>query len=315
MADWSDPYGRCYPSYSQIAGKARVSRASVACAITRLVELGEVERTSKGHAPPQTEDEPLNIRRQYRNSYRILLINIHREVVQPLDHYQDQAVSNFDREVVQPLDQQVVQTPDHHSKEVVQTPDGRSPNPRLEVVQSTRSHIRIRPSVQPSLDRQRPKRAAAAAEHKKITPEVAKAEAIRLFWNATVTHPLQPISSLTKKRQRDITQALTRHTLVQWRDIISRVETSEFCRGGGERQWVASFDWLIASDDAAVKILEGRYHDTTRRQAFSAKELKAAAAHRSRVTMGRCNHDPSCPTTDDCIEQWAIVLRGHASSA
>lgn len=314
MADWADHHGRCYPSYSQIAGKARVSRASVASAIARLIDLGELERTSKGHAPPKSDDEPPNIRRQYRNSYRILLINKHLEVVQPLDYFPEISES-LGKEVVQPLDQEVVQTPDYLKREVVQTPDGGSPVAGLEVVQSTRSHIRIRPSVQPSIDRQKqqPTKSAAAARAKptRTTDE----EQIKNLWNQMVTHPLKPVSFLTLKRIANLRAALARHPLDKWQDIISRVETSSFCRGGGDRGWVASFDWLIGSDDAVVKILEGRYDESTTRQAFSAAELTAAAAHRARVTMGRCTHDPTCADKNACIIEWAISLRGHASSA
>lgn len=74
MADWCNHSGICYPSYGQIARKARVSRTSVTSAIRRLIALGELERVTRGHAPTAgEEDVPRSIERQRRNRYRVLL--------------------------------------------------------------------------------------------------------------------------------------------------------------------------------------------------------------------------------------------------
>ena len=44
-------------------------------------------------------------------------------------------------------------------------------------------------------------------------------------------------------------------------DVMHRIARSRFLRGGGERGWVATFDWLIRNDTSAVRILEGVYDD------------------------------------------------------
>lgn len=101
MADWADHNGRCYPSYAQIATKARVSRATVIAAIGALVDLGELERVPHGQAPGDDDEAPAKVRSQWRNLYRIALLKPKAQVVQPLDHLETAA--NVD-EVEQSLD-------------------------------------------------------------------------------------------------------------------------------------------------------------------------------------------------------------------
>lgn len=143
MADWANHIGRCYPSYGQIASKARVSRATAIAAIQELIDLGEIERVEGGQEPTPTDDEdedaPRNVRSQWRNLYRIRLVKPKRQVVQPGDHLSPP---------------QVVQSSDHLSRskksEVVQSASAGSPIHAAQVVQSTDLHIRIRPSGRPS---------------------------------------------------------------------------------------------------------------------------------------------------------------------
>lgn len=150
MADWADHQGRCYPSFAQIARKARVFRSSVATAIRDLTALGELERVTRGHGPTTADedDDPQTVRSQWRNVYRILLIR-RPKVVQPAGDEVDQQP---DDQVGQPDDHQpeistdppqVGQSPDHLKKTG-------SPIDCEEVVQSTDAHIRKEPSVDPS---------------------------------------------------------------------------------------------------------------------------------------------------------------------
>jgi len=154
MADWADHQGRCYPSFAQIARKARVSRASVATAIRDLIALGELERVTRGHGPSSADedDDPQTVRSQWRNVYRILLIR-RPKVVQPLD---DQVGQSSDHptilEVAQSLDHPSEISTDH--PQVAQSLDhlqnAGSPIDSVQVVQSTHAHIRKEPSVEPS---------------------------------------------------------------------------------------------------------------------------------------------------------------------
>jgi hypothetical protein len=59
---------------------------------------------------------------------------------------------------------------------------------------------------------------------------------------------------------------LRQRSLDDWGIVIDRIAASSFCRGKGNRGWVADFDWLLDSE-TAVRVLEGRYDDETVRQA------------------------------------------------
>lgn len=88
LADWADHGGRCYPSYHQIARKARVSRRTAVDAIQELVQLGELALVPRGHQPGRFDDEgPRPARVQRRNLYQILLMKPRREVGQPLHQH------------------------------------------------------------------------------------------------------------------------------------------------------------------------------------------------------------------------------------
>lgn len=50
------------------------------------------------------------------------------------------------------------------------------------------------------------------------------------------------------------------YTLEQFRDIFRRAEASSFLKGANDRNWTASFDWII-KDANMAKILSGNYDD------------------------------------------------------
>lgn len=60
-----------------------------------------------------------------------------------------------------------------------------------------------------------------------------------------------------------------------WRDVIFKINQSDFCLGKTAGGWVANFDFLIKPNSAS-KALEGNYDN--RRQAISGKEPRQSAA-------------------------------------
>jgi biotin operon repressor len=142
MADWANHSGLCYPSYKQIAEKARVSRASVAKAITHLVELGEIERVTHGHTPTDGEDDEVSrsVERQWRNLYRILLVKPKgQQAAQPVDHLNG-------AKVAQPVDH--LSSSSSETGSPIHPPPG-SPIEAREVVQFGFAY-KERPSDRPS---------------------------------------------------------------------------------------------------------------------------------------------------------------------
>jgi len=66
---------------------------------------------------------------------------------------------------------------------------------------------------------------------------------------------------LSAKRRRAVISRLSETPdLSRWEAGIKRAASSKFCSGGGDRKWVADFDWLIRPD-TLTHIEEGRYDD------------------------------------------------------
>lgn len=131
-------------------------------------------------------------------------------------------------------------------------------------------------------------------------------EGFLLAWNETIGPPLKPVTTLTPKRTRLIRARLTERPIDVWREIVARIADSSFCLGA--KGWIASFDWLIASPDPAVKTLEGQYDDHV-----SENELTAAREHQFR-TGGGCRHEPRCADWRTCVRPLALVLRTQRAS-
>lgn len=79
------------------------------------------------------------------------------------------------------------------------------------------------------------------------------------LWNQVADPALPRAQDLTDTRHKHATARLReRPALDQWRGIVERINTSDFCRGQNDRGWVASFDWML-KPDTPVKVLEGKY--------------------------------------------------------
>lgn len=133
-----------------------------------------------------------------------------------------------------------------------------------------------------------------------------RAEDFAALWNAITHPPIARCRDLTSMRRRKIKARLTERSWEDWERVFQRIQASSFCRGGSERGWVASFDWVIGSPDVAVKVLEGKYDDRAKpERPFTATEV--ADAKRVRANwFGVCKHDPACKGSQACI---ATIIR------
>ena len=95
----------------------------------------------------------------------------------------------------------------------------------------------------------------------------ARAQDLVEAWNATTHPPIPRCRELTDGRRRQIrSRMLKRPKLAEWVAIFARIQASAFCRGeipgrDGKAGWVADFDWILANDTNAAKVLEGKYDD------------------------------------------------------
>lgn len=64
--------------------------------------------------------------------------------------------------------------------------------------------------------------------------------------------------SLSDNRKKAIKARMNTYTLEQFQTLFDKAEASNFLKGGNDRNWTATFDWLM-KDSNFAKVLEGNY--------------------------------------------------------
>ncbi len=72
------------------------------------------------------------------------------------------------------------------------------------------------------------------------------------------------LRSLSDSRRKAIKARLNTYSLEDFRTVFQNAENSSFLKGSNDRNWTATFDWLI-KDTNMVKVLEGNYADKGKR--------------------------------------------------
>ena len=81
---------------------------------------------------------------------------------------------------------------------------------------------------------------------------------LAFLWNA-VCVSLPKVISLSDKRKRQEKLRLSERTIEKWKDVFTKLNTSEFCKGNNNTGWKATYDWIVSNTDNALKVLEGKY--------------------------------------------------------
>ena len=68
------------------------------------------------------------------------------------------------------------------------------------------------------------------------------------------------VRSLSESRKKAIKARLNTYSLEDFRTVFENAEASSFLKGQNDRNWTATFDWLI-KDANMAKVLEGNYAD------------------------------------------------------
>jgi predicted phage replisome organizer len=79
------------------------------------------------------------------------------------------------------------------------------------------------------------------------------------------------VRSLSDARRKAIKARLNTYTLEDFQAVFENAEASSFLKGSNDRNWTATFDWLI-KDANMAKVLEGNYADKQKR--YTRKETK-----------------------------------------
>lgn len=87
-------------------------------------------------------------------------------------------------------------------------------------------------------------------------------QVIDLYHTICVSFP--SVRSLSDTRKKAIKARLKTYTLDDFRNVFENAESSSFLKGSNDRNWTATFDWLI-KDSNMAKVLEGNYVDKPKR--------------------------------------------------
>lgn len=68
------------------------------------------------------------------------------------------------------------------------------------------------------------------------------------------------LTKLSDSRKKAIRARLNTYTVEDFRKLFQMAESSSFLKGGNDRNWAATFDWLI-KDSNMAKVLDGNYAD------------------------------------------------------
>lgn len=88
-------------------------------------------------------------------------------------------------------------------------------------------------------------------------------EVIELYHSICVSYP--KIRAVSKARQKTILALLETYSLSDLQTAFENAEKSSFMKGKNDRNWSATFDWMITEGNF-VKVLEGNYLDKGRKE-------------------------------------------------
>ncbi len=84
------------------------------------------------------------------------------------------------------------------------------------------------------------------------------------LWNNTCVSLPHALKLTTTRFSHIKTRLSEIPEMEKWKEIFQRLENSRFCKGFGNQDWIATFDWIIKNPDNPVKVLEGKYDDRKR---------------------------------------------------
>lgn len=100
----------------------------------------------------------------------------------------------------------------------------------------------------------------ATEEDKKEEKELEYNTIITMF--NSICSSLPSVRSLSDARKKAIKARLKTYTVDDFKTVFENAEASSFLKGQNNKNWNATFDWLIADKNMA-KVLDGNYADKT----------------------------------------------------
>ena len=99
------------------------------------------------------------------------------------------------------------------------------------------------------------------------------------------------LTKLSDSRKKAIRARLNTHTIEDFRKLFQMAESSSFLKGSNDRNWSATFDWLI-KDSNMAKVLDGNYADKKGSEEVEANNKSGgSAADYYKRFLGTSNSD------------------------
>lgn len=80
---------------------------------------------------------------------------------------------------------------------------------------------------------------------------------VNLYHDICRSYP--KVKALSEKRKTAIKVRLNNYGYDAIKEVFTKAEASDFLKGKNNRNWTATFDWLIVSDNNFCKVLDGNY--------------------------------------------------------
>lgn len=81
-------------------------------------------------------------------------------------------------------------------------------------------------------------------------------EVVDLFNRICVSY--STVRTLSDTRKKSIKARLNQYSIQEIEEVFHKAEESTFLKGGNEKNWIATFDWMM-KDSSMAKILDGNY--------------------------------------------------------
>ena len=145
--------------------------------------------------------------------------------------------------------------------------------------------------------------------NKEIHKEKPDCKAIVELYN-TICVSFPTVKALSETRKKTIRARLNVYTIDDFKTLFENAESSSFLKGGNDRNWTATFDWLI-KDSNMAKVLDGNYSDkkSSNKGSFNTNEFFELAVARTWEEAKKS--PPRTAGEDEEIRQKAEALKSR----
>ncbi|RKI42433.1 hypothetical protein D7V86_05985 [bacterium D16-51] len=122
-------------------------------------------------------------------------------------------------------------------------------------------------------------------QHEKKREKTPCQDVVDLYNSICISLPR--VTKLSEARKKAIHARYSQYSIGDFKKLFEMAEESSFLKGGGNRNWVANFDWLMRDSNMA-KVLDGNYAD---REAERNKSRMQDGKPYQQFSQRECNKD------------------------